>query len=328
MAKNKKTKKNKKLDESVDKLKPTFDNEFYKLYKWNNENNPQEINLMFGMIALLKEKKGDWVELDYGMVKLLAGRNVDENPGATFEFLQPALKNISSAVPIDTINEDGQEITTISSLFVSQINHDERTMRIRVIKDEVGQMIFNHLEFSRGFTKLNYTHLHNINSAAGKKLYILLSKYKNQGVMNFPIEDIRSAIDSDRTMSYSNRRFMSKVLTPAIEDIELYLDPDFTFTYKSVFNAKKEVSNLIFFFTKNERRKKVFIDKDDNIKIEDEEYMKIRDEKIKSKEECEIQSKKKKIDELSIKERERNNNTNNYINYTEEEKNEIFKSSY
>lgn len=323
-----KKKKDKELDESINKLKPTFDNEFLKLYKWDSENNSQEINLMFGMIALLKEKGEGWVELDYGLVKLLSGRNINDNPKRTEEFLKPALENISSAVPIKRINEDGQRVATIVSLFVSEINYDEKTVKIRVVEDELGQMMFNHLEFSRGFTKLNYNHLHNINSAAGKKLYLLLSRYVNQGVMNFPIEDIRTALETEKTKKYSDKIFISKVINPAIEDIESYSKPDFSFTCKKIFDRNNKVTNLIFSMQRNNIKKVEYVEKKENQKLEDENYMKIRDEKIKNKEKIKENEKRIKIDELELKEKERNNNTGYYINYTEDEKNEIFKSSY
>lgn len=221
------------INELSSELKASFHEDFLSIYPWEVELSRQEIDLLFGMIGLLNNNYDKWLGIDYGVIKVLGDKNLDENPKRVEGFVNRLIDKLKGVKVSSESN---------SPLFSIRNNRDEKIVMIKVGSEKYNYL-FNDLTPDNS-TTINLSALREFNTANGMKIYILLSGYRGKGDVVITMKSLRDKINTIRTSEYTDKIFTSRVILPMIND--LLECRDLKFKYEFINDLNNRLVEIIF----------------------------------------------------------------------------------
>lgn len=221
------------INELSSELKASFHEDFLSIYPWEVELSRQEIDLLFGIIGLVNNNYDKWLGIDYGVIKVLGDKNLDENPKRVEGFINKLIDKLK-----------GVKVSSESSspLFSIRNNRKDKVVMIKVGSQKYNYL-FNDLN-SENSTTINLSALREFSTANGMKMYLLLSGCRGKGDVVITMKSLRDKINTIRTSKYTDKIFISKVIVPMIND--LLECKDLKFKYKFIKDLNNRLVEIIF----------------------------------------------------------------------------------
>lgn len=261
--------------EKVKYMTVTYNNDFNNVI--NKEVGITDLNLMYGLIGLIKNTDGNKLELDYDYVNALAGRNPDEKPNRTFDFINKFMTKIDRTVKVTESDHRGPYRLVGFPLFNLTDNNKVDGKLILAINDAFDvRTIIKELDSS--FTRLDFNTYLNLNSKYSKGLYRLIMQFSSTGTYRVNVEKLRLLLCVPD--SIDNKKLMQTIIKPAIEEINKESSVISNLTVNKKTNNNREIDTLTFFFDSDFSNKEMLPPKNDlmgKIKaISDDEFEKLR----------------------------------------------------
>lgn len=176
-----------------------------------------ERNLLIAVIAKMKERQGDIVEIPFEFFQSILNKTATYNRAQTAAVLDQLEAHFFD-LKVDAIAHDpnGGEWKGKAHLFrVFQVH--TKTGAIRVQVDPALQYLVNGV-FGGNFTKFEVEEFFAINGRYAKDLYRLLKQYKSTGWAQWGMDEFRELMCIPE--SYRQRDIDRRVLAPAVKELQ------------------------------------------------------------------------------------------------------------
>lgn len=190
---------------------------------------PMDQNIFWSIIKMVQDKGTDIVDIDFKLIKDLAGYNV-HNTNKSFDELLDDVTDKLGAINLKQIFENNSwEKIPFFSKFSA--NKNTKTLTVRV-SDEAATLINNTNEGKALFTLIELQQFVFLDGKYAKGLYLSLMQFRRSGWARYDINDLRNRLDvpDDATTGY----FIQKCLEPAVKQLS-----EVEFNGKKIFEGLK-----------------------------------------------------------------------------------------
>lgn len=217
-----------------------YNNKMNKMPLKNFEKN--DLNFFYAICSKVKEKSSELIEIPFENLKEMTGYDQAQN-----RLISDLDRMNSKLIQCRGKFEDEDEIVYFNLFSTFRIVKSRKVLKIRVNPDFTWLMNDIVKEFT-SFELQEYVALDGIYS---KALYRLLKQWKTNGkTPKYSVDELKELLSIP---NYETRRFMDKIINPAIEDIKKH--KAFENLWCEVVYAKKRgkpVDGYIFHFGKDD----------------------------------------------------------------------------
>lgn len=183
------TESNKKNKKSrVDELTVSYQNAFNKVF--NSDLTPNELNLLYGIIGLLKTQKKRKIILSFDYVKELANWREDMKPNVLAKSLDKFAKRSVGSVFRKMEKKNGHTEIKGFVLFTDfKISAEDKTFTLTRNFSSDARAFFE--ELTESFTNFKFSEFIALKKVSSKTLYRHLIQYHNTGKYLTKIDDLK-----------------------------------------------------------------------------------------------------------------------------------------
>lgn len=172
-----------------------------------------ERNLMIAVIAKMKEKHGDIVELSFDFFQKVLNKTACYSREKTLEVLEQLKKHFFH-LSFEKISDDGEWIDMVHFFQMMSIRRDKQAMRFQV--NPAFEYIIN--DVFANFTKFEVEEFLNIRGKYAKDLYRLLKQYRSAGWAQWSMAEFKELMSVPST--YRQRDIDKRILEPALKELQ------------------------------------------------------------------------------------------------------------
>lgn len=174
----------------------------------------KELDLLMTLCARMRDKDTNKVTFSFDELKKMSGytdHNIEKFID-TMILTNDKLQKVACKVETD---ESIESFVLFPTYSIDKIN---QVLTVRVNEDF--KFILNGI--TKNFTRFELSEFVNLNGKYNKNLYRLLKQYKNTGVFQVSVEELRSKLDAPK--SYTSKQLMQNVINPSMKALEQHFD--------------------------------------------------------------------------------------------------------